>query len=41
VEIFKAPVGHVFNDARNIQAGMPPANIVAMCEVACDFGFWA
>ena len=41
VEIFKAHGGYVFNNVHNIQAGVPPANIVAMYEAAYDFGFYA
>jgi len=40
VEILKAGGGYVFNNVHNIQAGVPPENIVAMYEAAYEFGFY-
>ncbi len=40
IEIFKPGGGYVFNNVHNIQAGVPPENIVAMYEAAYDFGFY-
>jgi uroporphyrinogen decarboxylase len=40
VEIFKPGGGYVFNNVHNIQAGVPPENIVAMYEAAYEFGFY-
>ena len=40
VEIFKPGGGYVFNNVHNIQPGVPPENIVAMCEAAYEFGFY-
>jgi hypothetical protein len=36
--IFAPGGGYVFNQVHNIQANVPPENIVAMLEAACDFG---
>jgi uroporphyrinogen decarboxylase len=41
VEIFKKGGGYVFNNVHNIQAGVPPENIVAMYDAAYDFGFYS
>jgi uroporphyrinogen decarboxylase len=38
VEAFKAGGGYVFNNVHNIQAGVPPANIIAMYEAAYEYG---
>jgi uroporphyrinogen decarboxylase len=38
VEIFKTDGGYVFNNVHNIQAGVPPENIVALFEAAYEFG---
>jgi len=40
VEIFKPGGGYVFNNVHNIQAGVPPENIVAMYSAAYEFGFY-
>ena len=40
IEIFKPGGGYVFNNVHNIQAGVPPENIVAMYEAAYEFGFY-
>ncbi len=40
IEIFKPGGGYVFNNVHNIQAGIPPQNIVAMYEAAYEFGFY-
>ncbi len=39
VEAFKPGGGYVFNNVHNIQAGVPPENIVAMYDAAYEFGF--
>jgi uroporphyrinogen decarboxylase len=38
LELFKDGGGYVFNNVHNIQAGVPPANIIAMYEAAHEFG---
>ena len=38
VEAFKPGGGYVFNNVHNIQAGVPPENIVAMYEAAYEAG---
>lgn len=40
VEIFKPGGGYVFNNVHNIQAGVPPENIIAMYESAYQYGFY-
>jgi uroporphyrinogen decarboxylase len=40
LEIFKPGGGYVFNSVHNIQAGVPPENIVAMYDAAYEFGFY-
>jgi len=40
VTIFKAGGGYVFNNVHNIQAGVPPENVVAMYEAAYESGFY-
>ena len=40
MEAFKPGGGYVFNNVHNIQAGVPPANIVAMYEAAYRYGFY-
>jgi len=40
VETFKPGGGYVFNNVHNIQAKVPPENIVAMYEAAYEFGFY-
>ena len=41
VEVLKPGGGYVFNSVHNIQAGVPPENIVAMFDAAYDHGFYA
>lgn len=38
VEAFKPGGGYVFNNVHNIQAGVPPENILAMYDAAAEFG---
>ena len=38
VEAFKTGGGYVFNNVHNIQAGVPPENILAMYDAAYEFG---
>ena len=40
VEIFKPGGGYVYNNVHNIQAGVPPENVVAMYEAAYQYGFY-
>ena len=40
MEAFKAGGGYVFNNVHNIQAGVPPENIIAMYEAAFEYGFY-
>jgi uroporphyrinogen decarboxylase len=40
VETFKPGGGYVFNNVHNIQAGVPPENIIAMYEAAFEYGFY-
>jgi uroporphyrinogen decarboxylase len=40
VELWKPGGGYVFNNVHNIQAGVPPENIVAMFDAAYEFGFY-
>lgn len=40
VNIFKSGSGYVFNNVHNIQAGVPPENIIAMYEAAYKYGFY-
>jgi uroporphyrinogen decarboxylase len=40
VETFKPGGGYVFNNVHNIQAGVPPENILALYEAAYEFGFY-
>ena len=41
MNIFKPGGGYVFNNVHNIQAGVPPENIVALFEAAYEFGAYA
>lgn len=41
VEVLKPGGGYVFNNVHNIQAGVPPQNVVAMYEAAYEAGFYA
>lgn len=38
--IFKPGGGYIFNNVHNIQAGVPPENIVALYEAAYEYGFY-
>ncbi|HOM27094.1 MAG TPA: uroporphyrinogen decarboxylase family protein, partial [bacterium] len=38
LDIFKKGSGYVFNQVHNIQANVPPENIVAMLESAYKYG---
>lgn len=38
--VFKPGGGYIFNNVHNIQAGVPPQNVVALFEAAYDFGFY-
>ena len=38
VQAFKPGGGYVFNNVHNIQAGVPPENIVAMYDAAYEYG---
>jgi len=40
VETFKPGGGYVFNNVHNIQAGVPPENVVALYDAALEFGFY-
>jgi uroporphyrinogen decarboxylase len=40
IEMFKTGGGYVFNNVHNIQAGVPPENIVTLFEAAYEFGFY-
>ena len=40
LEAWKPGGGYVFNNVHNIQAGVPPENIVAMYDAAYEFGFY-
>ena len=40
LEIWKPQGGYVFNNVHNIQAGVPPENIVALYDAAYEYGFY-
>jgi uroporphyrinogen decarboxylase len=40
IEILKPGGGFVFNNVHNIQAGVPPENILALFETAYEYGFY-
>ena len=40
IEAFKPGGGYVFNNVHNIQADVPPENILAMYDAAFEFGFY-
>ncbi len=40
LEVFKPGGGYVFNNVHNLQAGIPPENIVAMYRAAYEHGFY-
>ncbi len=41
LETWKPGGGYVFNNVHNIQAGVPPENIVALYDAAHEFGWYA
>ena len=41
LEIWKPSGGYVFNNVHNIQAGVPPENIVALYDAAYQYGFYS
>ncbi len=41
IQIFRPGGGFVFSNVHNIQAGVPPENIVALFDAAYDHGFYA
>ena len=40
IEAWKPGGGYVFNNVHNIQAGVPPENIVALYDAAYEYGFY-
>ena len=40
LEAFKPGGGYVFNNVHNIQAGVPPENVLAMYDAAYEYGFY-
>jgi uroporphyrinogen decarboxylase len=40
IEIFKPGGGYIFCNVHNIQAGVPPENIVALFDTAYEHGFY-
>ena len=40
LQALKPGGGYVFNNVHNIQAGVPPENIVALYDAAYEFGFY-
>jgi uroporphyrinogen decarboxylase len=40
VETWKPGGGYVFNSVHNIQAEVPPENVVALYDAALEFGFY-
>jgi len=40
LKVFKPGGGYVFNNVHNIQAGVPPENVMAMYDAAYRFGFY-
>jgi uroporphyrinogen decarboxylase len=40
LELWKPGGGYVFNNVHNLQAGIPPANIVALYDAAHEFGHY-
>jgi uroporphyrinogen decarboxylase len=41
LEAFKPGGGYVFNNVHNIQAGVPPENVIALYDAAYEFGFYS
>jgi len=40
MEIWKPGGGYVFNNVHNIQAGVPPENVIALYDAAYENGFY-
>ena len=40
LEILKPGGGYIFNNVHNIQAGVPPQNVLAFYEAAYEYGFY-
>ncbi len=40
LDIWKPGGGYVFNNVHNIQAGVPPENVLAMYDAAYEFGYY-
>ncbi len=40
IELLKPGGGYVFNNVHNIQAGVPPENVLAMYDAAYEYGFY-
>jgi uroporphyrinogen decarboxylase len=40
LEIFKAGGGYIFNNVHNLQAEVPPENVISLFEAAYDYGFY-
>ena len=40
LEAWKPGGGYVFNNVHNIQAGVPPENVVALFDAAYEYGFY-
>jgi uroporphyrinogen decarboxylase len=41
LDAWKPRGGYVFNNVHNVQAGVPPENVVALYDAAYEFGFYA
>jgi uroporphyrinogen decarboxylase len=41
IGIFKPGGGYIFNNVHNIQAGVPPENIVAFYDAGYEYGFYS
>ena len=41
MKVFKPGGGYVFNGIHNIQADVPPENVVALFDAACEYGAYA
>jgi uroporphyrinogen decarboxylase len=40
LEAWKPGGGYVFNNVHNIQAGVPPENVIALYDAAYEYGFY-
>jgi uroporphyrinogen decarboxylase len=40
IQVFKQDGGYIFNNVHNIQADVPPENVVALYEAAYEYGFY-